>query len=193
MTTFNPNQTAVVIVDMQNGFCHPDGSLYAPPSRDAIEPVKELVEKAHDADVHVVYTRDVHEPDQFDETHYYDEFDRWGEHVLAGTWDAELVEDLEVAPDDYVVEKPTYDAFHETDLNEHLQGLGITDLVIAGTLANVCVLHTASTAALNDYRPVVVEDAVGYLEEDDREYALDHAEWLFGETEPLGGIEFVEQ
>ena len=43
------------------------------------------------------------------------------------------------------------------------------------------MLHTASSAGLRDYRPVLVEDAVGYIEADHREYALDHADWLFGE------------
>lgn len=192
MPTLNAHTTAVVVVDMQNAFCHPDGSLYAPPSEDAIDPITDLVERARAADVEIVYTRDVHTKDQFDENHYYDEFDRWGEHVLDGTWDAELVEELDVREDDYVVEKPTYDAFHETNLNEYLYLNGIKNLVVVGTLANVCVLHTASSAALNDFRPVIVEDAVGYLEEDDREYALDHAEWLFGETATLDGIEFEE-
>ena len=191
MARFNPDRTAVVIVDMQNAFCDPDGSLYAPPSNDAIDPVNALVADAREAGAHVVYTRDVHTEDQFEDTHYYDEFDRWGEHVLEGTWDAELVDELTVRDEDFVVEKPTYDAFHETGLHEHLQDEGIDNLVIAGTLANVCVLHTASTAALHDYRPVIVEDAVGYLDETDREYALEHAEWLFGETTPREDIDFT--
>jgi nicotinamidase-related amidase len=44
------------------------------------------------------------------------------------------------------------------------------------------VLHTAGSAGLRDYRPVLVEDAIGYIEEEHREYALDHADWLFGEV-----------
>jgi len=190
MVRFDPATTAVVVVDMQNAFCDPDGSLYAPPSNEAIAPVTNLVTAARNAGAHIVYTKDVHTEDQFEETHYYDEFDRWGEHVLKGTWDAELVTDLDVREEDYVVEKPTYDAFHETSLHAHLQAEGISDLLIAGTLANVCVLHTASSAALHDYRPVVVEDAVGFLEESDKEYAVDHAEWLFGESAALTDITF---
>ena len=74
----DPAQTALVVVDMQNGFCHPDGSLYAPDSEAAIEPCAELVERARDAGATVAFTRDVHPPDQFEDAHYYDEFDRWG-------------------------------------------------------------------------------------------------------------------
>jgi nicotinamidase-related amidase len=188
--TFAPARTAVVVVDMQNGFCHPDGSLYAPPSGDAIDPVTALVSRAREAGAHVVYTRDVHPPDQFDDAHYYDEFDRWGEHVVEGTWDAELVEDLDVREADLVVEKHTYDAFYQTQLEGWLRAHGVDDLLVCGTLANVCVLHTAGSAGLRDFKPVLVRDAVGYLEEDHREYALDHADWLFGETTTLDAVAF---
>src|SRR6056297_4316650 len=179
---YDPATTAVVVVDMQNGFCAPDGSLYAPGSEAAIDPVADLVDRAHEANAPVIYTRDVHPPDQFDDAHYYDEFDRWGEHVLEGSWEAELVDELDVCEDDLVVEKHTYDAFHETQLDGWLSARGIKDLLICGTLANVCVLHTASSAGLRDSRPILVEDAIGFIEEAHHEYALDHADWLFGEV-----------
>jgi nicotinamidase-related amidase len=180
--TLDPDATAVVVVDMQNGFCHPDGSLYAPASEDALDPVTDLVDRARDAGASVVYTRDVHPPEQFADNHYYDEFERWGEHVVEGTWDAELHDALDVRESDLVVEKHTYDAFYRTDLEGHLDAHGVRDLVVCGTLANVCVLHTAASAGLRDYRPLLVEDAVGFIERDHREYALDRADWLFGET-----------
>ena len=186
----DPDTTALVVVDMQNGFCHPDGSLYAPPSEDAIEPCASLVERAREAGAQVVYTRDVHPPEQFEDAHYYDEFERWGEHVLEGSWEAEVVEELPVNEEDHIVEKHTYDAFHQTDLDGWLSARDITDLVFCGTLANVCVLHTAGSAGLRDYLPVLVEDAVGYIEEDHREYALEHADWLFGEVTDRGALSF---
>ena len=188
---YDPDRTAVIVVDMQNGFCHPEGSLHAPASEAAVDEVSELVDRAHEAGVRVVYTRDVHPPEQFEDTHYYDEFDRWGEHVLEGSWEAELVDGLDIRPDDHVVEKHTYDAFHGTELDGWLSARGIDDLLICGTLANVCVLHTASSAGLRDYRPVLVTDAIGYIEEADHEYAVDHADWLFGETTTRKAVEFL--
>ena len=185
-----PAHTAVVVVDMQNGFCHPDGSLYAPGSEAVIEPIADLIEHARDAGAWLVYTQDVHPPEQFDDAHYYDEFEQWGEHVREGSWEAELVEELTIQPDDHVVEKHTYDAFHETELDGWLSARGIDDLVFCGTLANVCVLHTAGSAGLRDYRPILIEDAIGAIEDDHREYALEHAEWLFGEVTTRETVEF---
>ncbi|MFB6221850.1 MAG: cysteine hydrolase family protein [Halolamina sp.] len=188
---YDPDSTAVIVVDMQNGFCHPDGSLFAPDSEAALGPVTDLVSRARAAGSEIIYTRDVHPEEQFDGNHYYDEFERWGEHVVEGTWGAELHEDLDVREDDHVVQKHTYDAFHRTELEGYLDARGIDDLLFCGTLANVCVLHTAGSAGLRDYRPVLVEDALGYIEQDHKEYAVEHADWLFGEVTELADVSFA--
>lgn len=191
--TYDPERTVIIVVDMQNGFCHPDGSLYAPASEKAIEPVRDVIERGRDAGVQIVFTRDVHPPEQFADAHYYDEFERWGKHVVEGSWDAEIVEDLDVRDEDHVVEKHTYDAFYRTELDGWLRARNIRNLLICGTLANVCVLHTAGSAGLRDYRPVVVRDALGFIEADHRAYAVEHADWLFGEVIERDEIEFTER
>lgn len=191
MTDLNPKNTAVVVVDMQNDFAHEDGALFAPPSQEAIGPVSQVVQMADQAGATVVFTQDVHTPSQFDNTDNYDEFERWGEHVLEGTWGAQIVDDLNPEDNaDRVVQKHTYDAFHNTELDGWLSARGIENVVLCGTLANVCVLHTASSAALNDYRAIIVEDALGYLEEDDLEYSTNHASWLFGELTTVDELDF---
>ncbi|SEW21145.1 cysteine hydrolase family protein [Natrinema salifodinae] len=186
-----PADTAVVVVDMQNGFCHPDGSLYAPGSETVIEPIAALVERAREAGASLLFTRDVHPLEQFDDAHYYDEFEQWGEHVLEGSWEAEVVDELPVEAADHVVEKHTYDAFYNTELEGWLNARGIKDLVLCGTLANVCVLHTGGSAGLRDFRPIMVEDCIGAIEDEHKEYAIDHADWLFGEVESSDDIEFA--
>lgn len=181
---------ALLVVDMQHGFCHPEGNLYAPGSEEALEPVGELIESARDHGVEVIFTRDVHPPDQFEGNHYYDEFDRWGPHVKEGSWVAKLHEDLPVEEDDHVVEKHTYDAFYRTELEGYLKARDLKDLIVCGTLANVCVLHTAGSAGLRDFRTILIEDAIGAIEPDHKAYALDHADWLFGEVTTRDDLSF---
>jgi nicotinamidase-related amidase len=102
-----------------------------------------------------------------------------------------LVDELDPAGGrEHVIEKHTYDAFHETELNGWLSARGVDDLLVCGTLANVCVLHTAGSAGLRDYRPVVVGDALGYIKEAHKEYAVDHTNWLFGERTTLDEVRF---
>lgn len=186
----DPDHTALVVIDMQNGFCHPDGSLYAEPSGAAIDPVTSMIDRAADAGARIVYTRDVHPTQQFDDAYYYDEFERWGEHVVEGSWEAKLLEEIPRQKADLIVEKHTYDAFQQTELNGWLRARGIKDLAFVGTLANVCVLHTAGSAGLRDYRPIIVEDALGYIVPDHKAYAVDHADWLFGETTTTDALSF---
>lgn len=188
---FNTDTTAVIVVDMQNDFVHRDGALHAQQSEAAIKKCETVIQHAVEQDVPVVFTKDTHTDEQFKDTMYYDEFDRWGEHAKEGTWGWEIAADLD--PDEnaaHVLEKPTYNAFHETELDAWLTERGIKTVIICGTLANVCVLHTASGAALRDYRPVIVTDALGYLRRNDKTYAVDHAEWLFAETTTIDKLMF---
>lgn len=170
--------TALVVVDMQKCFAHPDGPLYSEASKEIIPEMREFVESMREKGVNVVYTQDTHTEEQFEQLDNYDEFEEWGEHAVDGTWGHEFVEGLEVEDSDSIVKKGTYDAFHETDIEEALGE--VDNVVIVGTLANVCVLHTASSAALNDYDVKVVEDLVGYISESDKEYALEHIDFLVG-------------
>jgi len=188
---FAADRTAVVVVDMQKGFCHPEGSLHSPGSEAVVEPIAGLLDDARAAGTSVVFTRDVHPEGQFEGNHYYDEFDRWGEHVVEGTWETAIVDGLDVHPEDHVLTKHTYDAFHRTELAGWLDAHGIDDLVFCGTLANVCVFYTATSAGIRDYRPLVVEDALGYVKEKHKQYAVNHIEWLFGEKTTVGELEFV--
>ncbi len=178
----NPTETAVVVIDMQNDFCHPDGELYTQSSEEIIQTITNFVSNARQKGAKVVYTKDVHPETQFDDAHYYNEFEQWGKHVVAGTKGAEIHKEFDVRDDDFVVEKNTYDAFFDTQLDEWLTSRGIKNLIFMGTLTNVCVLHSAGSAGLRDYHPVIVEDAVGYIKEDHKDYSLKHADWLFGDV-----------
>lgn len=191
-------ETALVVVDMQNDFCHPDGKLFGQPSRDVVPAIQELIQKARKAGKHVIFTRDYHRKDQFEDNDNYDEFEAWGEHAVAGMWGAEVITELrpdaseQIEEETYVVKKDTYDAFKDTELNRELVDRGITELVICGTLADVCVYRTASSAALRDYGVTIVEDAVGYLALGDAEQALAQAERVFAEVKPVEEVDFGE-
>ncbi len=186
------DETALIVVDMQKAFCKPDGSLYAERPENVIPNVRNLLERCRDAGVEVVFTQDVHE-EEFG-TDHYDEFARWGEHVVRGSEETDIVEELEpIEPrvEEQVIEKGTYDAFFETNMNQYLRFNGIENVLVVGVLTNVCVLHTAASAALHDYRSIIVEDCTEALKAEDKEYALEHADWLFGEVAASDDITFA--
>ncbi len=173
--TMPAQASALIVVDMQHDFVHPDGALYGPAAAEAVPRIARLVERARAAGVRVVYTQDWHpEGDP--------EFEVWGEHARAGSWGAEIVSELAPEAGDEIVRKVRFDAFYGTPLDHRLRVLGVSDLVIVGTVANICVLHTAGSAGLRHYRVVIAEDAVGALTPFDGAALLRQVTFLYGGT-----------
>lgn len=169
---YEPENTAVIVVDMQNDFCHPDGALYAEGSEEVIPNVNEVIKRVEGP---VWYTQDSH-------VHGDSEFEQWGEHCIEGAWGHEIHDDVTTVYPSHIQMKDTYDAFHDTGLDARLQDLDIEEVIICGTLVNVCVQETASSANLHGYDVKVVEDAVGYLDAEQREAALNHIDFLIGDV-----------
>lgn len=169
-------KTALIVVDMQNDFAHPNGKLYSPTSREIIPRIKSLVQKARAKGVRVIYTQDTHYPDD------PVEFPRWGPHVVKGTWGWQIVDELKPSEGDIVVEKMRYDAFFGTPMDHILRMYGVQHLVVTGTVANICVLHTVASARLRLYDVVVPVDAVAALNEFDYAAALRQMDYLYKVT-----------
>jgi nicotinamidase/pyrazinamidase len=169
--TWGP-ETALVAVDLQNDFAHPDGSLYVRGGEQVIPVVNRLVEEARRAGSPVVYSKDWH-PEQT--PHFRTSGGPWPEHCRRGTWGAELVRELAIASPALFVHKGTggedgYSAFtvrdpvtgerRPTGLDAALRRLGVTRLVLAGIATDYCVRETALDALALGYRPAVVRAAV---------------------------------
>ncbi len=165
-------ETAVIVVDMQNDFVKPEGRLFVPTAPATVGPIRRLLDRARAAGVRVFYTQDTH----------YDgdpEFEIWGEHVRHGTWGWEIVDELKPQPGDIVVQKTRYDGFYGTPLDDLLRVYGVKYTVIVGTVANICVLHTAASAALRWYKVVVPVDGISALTEFDLHATLRQVTWLY--------------
>ncbi len=182
--SINSSKSAVVVVDMQNDFVRKEGKLYVPNAESTISPIRQLIAKARDSGARVIYTQDWHLKDD-------PEFKIWGEHAVAGSWGAEIVDELKPEKDDYVVKKLRYDAFFGTSLDYYLQVKGIDTLVITGTVANICVLHTAGSAALRWYNIVVPTDGISAITEFDYYATLRQVDFLYrGKITTTQGITF---
>ena len=179
-------ETAVIVVDMQNDFVKPQGRLFVPKALETIEPIRRLLDKARKAGVRVIYTQDTHyEGDP--------EFKIWGEHARYGTWGWEIVDELKpVEGRDIVVRKTRYDGFYGTPMDDLLRIYGIRNLVVVGTVANICVLHTAGSAALRWYKVYVPMDGISALNDFDYYAALRQISFLYRGVVVRGvdGVEF---
>jgi nicotinamidase-related amidase len=176
--TLDMARTAIVVVDMQNDFCHPQGWLASigvevSPARRPIGPLQRLLPWLRTAGCAVVWLNWGNRPDRANlppgVLHVYDSagagngigapVHAGGSPTLqAGSWSAAIVEELKPDPDDICVDKYRMSGFFDSPLDSILRNLAVTTLLFAGVNVDQCVLATLSDAACIGYDVVLVED-----------------------------------
>ena len=177
-------ETALIVVDMQNDFANPKGSLYVPSTKKVIPNIKRLLDRARKAGVFVVFTQDWHPKDD-------PEFKIWPVHAVRGTWGSEVIDELKPLENEEKIHKLRYDAFYGTSLDHILRLHGIKNVIVTGTVSNICVLHTVGSAALRWYKVIVPMDGIAPLTDFDQEATLRQINFLYqGIITKTDGIEF---
>jgi len=177
----DPAQTALVLIEFQNDFTSPGGTLHG-----AVAPVMEsngmlqntvdLVAKARAAGANIVHT-----PISF--AAGYGEISRNPYGILAGvvdshsfvkgTWGAEIVDDMTPEEGDIVIEgKRGFDAFASTNLDFILRSKGIDTIAIGGFLTNCCVESTMRTGYEKGYQVYTLTDCVAATSIEEHENAI---------------------
>ncbi|KRT78048.1 MAG: isochorismatase hydrolase [Armatimonadetes bacterium CSP1-3] len=170
--TVQPRTTALIVVDMQNDFVKPGGALVVETAAATIPAIQRLLALARAKGMKVFFTQDTHEEGDI-------EFPIWGPHVLRGTWGWQIVDELAPRPGERVIEKLRYDGFFGTPLDHELRLAGIQTVIVCGTVANICVLHTAGSAALRGYRVVLLIDAISAIIPFDQQAAIRQVHFLY--------------
>lgn len=152
----DPHVSALIVVDMQNDFVTAGGALVVTTAAQTIPAIQRLLALAHAQRMAVFYTQDTHDPGDM-------EFPIWGQHVLRGSWGWQIVDDLAPRPGERVIEKLRYDGFFGTPLDHELRLKGVSAVIVCGTVANICVLHTAGSAALRGYKVILPVDAISAI------------------------------
>jgi nicotinamidase/pyrazinamidase len=149
--------TALIVVDVQNDFADPGGSLYVPGGEEVIEFVNAEIARASGSGARIVYSQDWHPPST---PHFQKDGGIWPVHCVADTKGAAFHPDLDVAEGSIVIKKGTggedgYSAFNlrdpetgevtSTGLSDQLQG--IERVAVVGLALDYCVKETAIDAA----------------------------------------------
>jgi ureidoacrylate peracid hydrolase len=176
--TFDLARSAILVIDMQNDFCHRDGWLASigvdvGPARAPIDPLAALLPALRAASVPVVWVNWGSRPDRLNLSpallHVYngsgagtglgDPLPATGSPVLQeGAWSAQVVDEL--APDqrDIRVHKHRMSGFWDTPLESILRNLRAQTLLFAGVNLDQCVLHTMADANFLGFDTLLVED-----------------------------------
>jgi ureidoacrylate peracid hydrolase len=171
------SRSALIMVDMQNDFLHPDGNfahiareypeamIDMPFLAGTIPYAKRLAEAFRSAARPVVYLAHVLKPDYSDAAFPY-----WRlgmqpatgnrTHCVEGTWGARIIDELSPRENEPVVVKKGFGGFANTALDTILRNMGITTCVVAGVTTCVCVSTTVRGGVEHNYRMILVSDAV---------------------------------
>ncbi len=194
----NADSTAVVLIEYQNDFTTPGGTLHdavkdVMTSTDMLENTRDLVARARSLGALVV-----HAPISF--AAGYGELAREPYGILKGvvdsgsfvkgSWGAAIVDALQPAPADIVVEgKRGLDAFATTNLDFILRSRGITTIALGGFLTNCCVESTMRTAYEKGYTVVTLTDCTATVGADEQRMAVEKNFSMF--SHPMTHVDFL--
>jgi nicotinamidase/pyrazinamidase len=178
--------TALLVVDVQNDFADPDGSLYVRDAESVIDVANAEIEAARSAGAMVVYTQDWHPPVT---PHFAKDGGVWPVHCVHDTWGAELHPRLKVVHDErirvgvggedgysaFTVADPVTRDTEPTALDSMLRARGIVRVVVLGLATDYCVRATALDAVALGYDTTLVVDGARpvELEPGDGQRAID--------------------
>lgn len=163
-------ETALVVVDVQNDFADPNGSLYVREGEAVVPVANGQIAEAEETGALIVYTQDWH-PEST--PHFEKDGGLWPVHCVHDTWGAMFHPDLQVLGD--VVRKGTrgedgYSAFSVRDpltgetaptiLPGMLAERGVERIVICGLATDFCVVETVTDARELGYPVVVLRDGI---------------------------------
>jgi nicotinamidase/pyrazinamidase len=168
--------TALLVVDIQNDFADPKGSLYVKGGEEVVSVANGAIEEALAAGALVVYTQDWH-PDAT--PHFKKDGGIWPVHCVKGTWGAEFHPDLHVKGEivqkgtggedgysGFTVREPDSGQKHPTAMENILRNKDIERVVVVGLATDYCVRETALDAIRKGFQTVVLADATRPVELD---------------------------
>jgi nicotinamidase/pyrazinamidase len=164
------SSTALIVVDVQNDFADPNGSLYVSGGETIVPVVNEEMARARDAGALVIYTQDWH-PEST--PHFQRDGGIWPVHCVQETWGAAFHPDLEVNGDvvrkgtggedgysGFTIRDPASGAERSTELADLLRDREIRRVVVVGLATDYCVKETALDAVRLGFETTVRAEAM---------------------------------
>jgi len=164
----DPARTALVVVDLQNGFMAPGQPAEIAPARDIVPNVNRLAAATRAAGGAVVWIQNTITPESeqsWSVKHTVFSGAEWGPRMTRaftpGDFGHALYPSLEVRPGDLTVRKTRFSAFIQgsSDLDTMLRARGIDTVIIVGTATNVCCESSARDAMMLNYKVFFISDA----------------------------------
>jgi ureidoacrylate peracid hydrolase len=181
--TLTAQDTAVIVVDMQNDFGAPGGmfdlaGIDISGIRKAIAPTAAVISAARRTRIPIVYLKMAFQPDLSDlgaadsvNSVRHLQIMHVGKEVTApngqrsrilirDTWNSDIIPELKPQPEDLLIYKSRFSGFYRTNLDEKLRAMGVKNLIVTGCTTSICVESTVRDAMFRDYRCLLLGDCM---------------------------------
>lgn len=158
-------QTLLLVIDMENENCHPDGALFiGEPVRKIVPRIARLRERVRQAGGRVAHTQSVRSPDALEFTVFKNTVRK-----LEGSWGAEIIDELKPAAGEPIIVKHTHDCFYRTEMDSLLDRLGVRPgegrVVVTGISTRNCVQSAVTAFSVRGYYVYVPIDCTTHNDE----------------------------
>lgn len=190
----DPKHAALLVVDMQNDFCHQEGvtalnGAGVSTAQGIVPTLRHLIDEAQRLGMLVAFIRTHHGERTDSEARLEQRHNRKFPHnCVEGSWGAGWYAGMEPGPDDLVVTKHRYSAFINTDLDLILRARRIRTVVMAGTDTSVCVESTARDGFMLDYYVVFLNDCTASSDPEAHQATLKTIRRQFGVVCDAGDV-----
>jgi len=161
---------AVIVIDMIHDFVY--GKFGGEGAQSIIDNLKTFLSKAENHDIPIIFVEDSHSDND-------PELDVWGEHAMEGSKGSDRISEL-TDINGLNLDKNTFDAFYQTDLESILKNKEIDKVILTGVSTDICVQNTAAGALYRGFDIIVLEDCTAAISEDKHKDALSYMKNVFG-------------
>lgn len=181
---------AVLVVDVQNDFCHADGAFAhagrdIQPAQEVAPRIQEFIEEVRRYRVPIIYTRMIESkgitPENLQALIDHGKLINKEPVCAPNSWGSELYQ-LQPVAGEHVLEKRTYDAFSNPELNRIFKERQIKTVVVTGVYTDICIDTTVRRAFTEGYQIIVPRDLVATMNRAGEEHFLNVFDRFFGDV-----------
>lgn len=186
LADLDPAHSALLVVDMQDFFID-----MVPAAREIVGDINRLAQAVRLGGGQIVWIKmTVDEDDAKSWSHFYSKLlsqegtDAHFGRLKRGAADWQIWHELDVADQDWQVEKHRFSAFIQgsSDLEQRLRDADVDTVLVTGTVTNVCCESTARDAMMLDFATIIVADACAALDDDAHVATLNNFQTIFGDV-----------